>query len=352
MKTTIIKLVRNFGPVGGLENYVWETIKSILDKDYNVVVICNKDYGNQTHPNLTVYESLIRVIKPRWVEALLYSNYVEKTLRTLDVKPNESVIFSHERHWNHDYSVFHGSPYANTRGKPWFKKISIRHFVNVWLEQQQVISGVRKGVIPVSEMLSSDLKHYFDHDNIKIANVIPPAVRKLTVSSFTNEKLDKKIIGFIGYEWKRKGLIFAIQILEKLLSINKDWEFWVISKDTKSVEKKVPAKLKHKIKFLGISNQVGNLLNQFDLLLHPAKAEPYGMVITEALSMKVPVVISDKCGAAQDVTEDRGDILSLKDSDTTWAIRINERLKDGYRGVAFQRDWDTVADEYLSLIKK
>ena len=39
-----------------------------------------------------------------------------------------------------------------------------------------------------------------------------------------------------------------------------------------------------------------------DLLLHPAKREPFGMVVIEAMAAQVPVVISDRCGACDYVS--------------------------------------------------
>jgi glycosyltransferase involved in cell wall biosynthesis len=40
---------------------------------------------------------------------------------------------------------------------------------------------------------------------------------------------------------------------------------------------------------------------QFDLLLHPAPREPFGLVLTEAMAMGVPVVAVDGGGAGEQV---------------------------------------------------
>jgi len=46
--------------------------------------------------------------------------------------------------------------------------------------------------------------------------------------------------------------------------------------------------------------------SEFDVLLHPALAEPYGMVTSEAMAARVPVVISDRCGAESHVAANAG----------------------------------------------
>ena len=43
--------------------------------------------------------------------------------------------------------------------------------------------------------------------------------------------------------------------------------------------------------------------NSIDVLVHPAKLEAFGMVITEALSFGVPVLCSSECGAAEIISE-------------------------------------------------
>jgi len=64
---------------------------------------------------------------------------------------------------------------------------------------------------------------------------------------------------------------------------------------------------------------------KIDVLLHPAKAEPCGMVISEAIAAQVPVVVSDACGAAAQVTEDAGEVVPLTAPLDKWvrAITIN-----------------------------
>ncbi len=59
---------------------------------------------------------------------------------------------------------------------------------------------------------------------------------------------------------------------------------------------------------------------EFAVLLHPGRSEPYGMVICLAMSARVRVVCSDVCGAAAQVMEVAGAILSLVESFDRWGV--------------------------------
>jgi UDP-glucose:(heptosyl)LPS alpha-1,3-glucosyltransferase len=83
-----------------------------------------------------------------------------------------------------------------------------------------------------------------------------------------------------------------------------------------------------------------------DVLLHPAKAEPYGMVIAEAMAARVPVVISDVCGAAEHVTANAGSVLSLDASIDSWARSVEKQLNRREVVPQFDRSWLKVAQEY------
>jgi UDP-glucose:(heptosyl)LPS alpha-1,3-glucosyltransferase len=73
------------------------------------------------------------------------------------------------------------------------------------------------------------------------------------------------------------------------------------------------------------------------------------MVITEALSAGVPVVISDVCGAADDVHAGLGKVLSLQDEASVWAQAVDMQLKKDYSVISYQRSWQDVALEHTPI---
>jgi UDP-glucose:(heptosyl)LPS alpha-1,3-glucosyltransferase len=99
------------------------------------------------------------------------------------------------------------------------------------------------------------------------------------------------------------------------------------------------------IAFLGWQSS-GSFFQDLDLLIHPASSEAYGMVIAEAMACQVPVLVSDACGAAVDVSEDRGTVLSIQNSVSEWAQAGDTLLRNTQPLAGYLRPWAQVAAEY------
>ena len=91
---------------------------------------------------------------------------------------------------------------------------------------------------------------------------------------------------------------------------------------------------------------------EFDVLLHPAISEPYGMVVSEAMAARVPVVVSDACGAATQIAADAGSILPFDASCERWAGEIEKQLCRSDAPPQFVRGWNDVAREYETIYRK
>jgi UDP-glucose:(heptosyl)LPS alpha-1,3-glucosyltransferase len=99
------------------------------------------------------------------------------------------------------------------------------------------------------------------------------------------------------------------------------------------------------IEFLGWQPSA-SIFQELDLLIHPASSEAYGMVIAEAMACQVPVLISDACGAAVDVSVKHGTVLSLHDSLSQWAQAGDALLCNTQSMAGYLRPWTQVAAEY------
>ncbi len=157
------------------------------------------------------------------------------------------------------------------------------------------------------------------------------------------------MVGFVGREWQRKGLPLAVEIVSELRRTRPHLQLWVAGPEEKDVQH-LFAGWQGGYRLLGWSDQAHYA--EFDVLLHPAKAEPYGMVISEAMAACVPVVVSDACGAAAQVTRVAGAVLPLDAPLATWAEAVEKQLCRSESVPQFVRGWSEVAREYETIYRE
>jgi UDP-glucose:(heptosyl)LPS alpha-1,3-glucosyltransferase len=334
-----VHVVRRFGPVGGMERYVWELSTQLQQLGHQVTVICERSYVVKPQ-GITVVELGEVSPRPRWVAALRFDNRFSKWLAS-NPQPN-SIIFSHERISSHDITTFHGSLFATVLEKPWWKLISLRIAMQLFLERRELANSTY--IIPNSNHIKKQLELYYPEFASKLTDPITPGVTSSTVRKFKSVPAKGGVIGFVGKEWKRKGLQFAVEVVQQLQKLRPNLQFVVVG----------PAA--SEVRHLFSSWSGGFVLtewygqvdySQFDVLIHPAKIEPYGMIISEAMAAKVPVVISDFCGASDDVSTEAGSILSLSSSVEDWVKALNRQLSRKNQVPQFVRSWNDVAQEYV-----
>lgn len=341
----IIHIVRKYGPVGGMERYVWETTRELAKLGNRIQVICEINLGGQQE-NITVHELGRMIYRPRW---LYYWRFGRRVQNWLDAHPQPGwLIHSHERVGVHQVTTFHGPPFASVRDKPWWKKISLRVAMQLYMEQREL--RVAKCIVPNSEIISRQLKHYYPEYAHKLTQPVVPGVVPDVARKPRNVPKTGGIIGFVGKEWQRKGLPLAVEIAAQLRSERPQLELWVVGPEEREV-RHLFAGWQGGYRLLGWRNDNAHFC-KIDVLLHPAKAEPYGMVISEAMAARVPVVVSDACGAAAQVGCEAGEVVPLDAPLKHWAAAAAKQLQRIEPPPAFVRGWDVVAREYMSLYDK
>lgn len=135
----------------------------------------------------------------------------------------------------------------------------------------------------------------------------------------------------------------AVQVVRQLQRTRPNLKFVVVGPDASDIHHLFSDWLGGYV-LTGWSEQPG--YTQFDALLHPAKAEPYGMVISEAMGARVPVVISDMCGASTHVAGAAGAVLPLSAPISVWADTLDRQLSRTEPVPQFERSWCAVATEH------
>lgn len=339
----ILHIVRRYGPIGGLERYVWELTHELAALGHQVEVICERCHAQQPF-GIRVHELGEIAPRPRWLSLLRFGRRVA---RWLEQNPHHGfIIHSHERSSAHQVTTCHGPPFATVREKPIWQRISVRVAMQLYLEQRELSTA--HYIVPNSRFIKQQLAHYYPELASKLTAPIVPGVIPQPPRVWQPAAANGGIIGFVGKEWKRKGLPLAVKIVAQLRHQRPNLELWVIGPQPEEV-RHLFADWKGGYRLLGWREQ--SYYHEFDLLLHPAKAEPYGMVISEAMAARVPVVVSDVCGAAPDVSSAAGVVLPLATSLDKWTDSVLEQLRRSDAPPQFVRGWDEVAREYETIYR-
>jgi len=340
----VVQVVRRFGKSGGMERYVWELSHALANQDMKVHILSEEITHLTSHKNIKIH--LVKKVakKPRWLAMLRFSRHVKHWVD--NNSSHDWIIHSHERTSVHHVTTFHGPPFAHIKNKPFWKRISLRVLVWNYLEKRELCSNQVKVVLPNSDLILNDLKYFYPC--VK-GRIFPPAYPGSEDSNFKLTDLNdrKNIVLFIGKEWKRKGLEFSIEILEKMRSKDESIEFWVLGPETQKVEH-LFKNFKGGYKLLGWDDPK-NYLPKARLLIHPAISEPYGMVISEASSFGVPVVISNNCGIANLVTTNSGRVLSLEDNINDWIEACNLEIKRKNFAHKIGKSWRELALDHIKI---
>lgn len=342
-KLKLLHVVRRYGPVGGMERYVWEITRELRDLGHQVEVLCEVCPADKPH-GIVVHELGTIAPRPRWLALLRFGNRVKGWL---EANPHPDwLIHSHERLSLHHITTFHGPPFATIFEKPWWRLVSLRVAMQLFLERRELKTAQR--IVPNSQFIKRQLAHYYPEYACKLTEPVVPGVVAAQLRAERSVPVDGGVIGFVGREWQRKGLMLAVEIVARLRHTRPNLQLWVAGTDAAEVQH-LFAGWQGGYRLLGWSDQAHYA--DFDVLLHPARAEPYGMVISEAMAARVPVVISDVCGAAAQVTPVAGAILPLSASTEEWASAVEEQLRRSDVPPQFERSWKAVAQEYETIYR-
>ena len=226
---TVVQVVRRFGEVGGMESYVWQLSHALVNLGVPVIVLCEE----ALHPHSPEIE-VIRVKKarsrPRWLSLYRFGRRAKKIyLNLLKERPlKKFIVHSHERCDFHHITTFHGPPFAQIREKPFWKRLSIRVLAHLSLERRELLAHSVSKVVPNSELISRSLMRYYPTLSSRLTKAITPGVPRFPKRSAREVDPTGGVVGFIGKEWKRKGLEFFLQVATELAKIRPNIEVIIL----------------------------------------------------------------------------------------------------------------------------
>jgi len=118
------------------------------------------------------------------------------------------------------------------------------------------------------------------------------------------------VIGTVAQVSHRKGIDLLLDTAERLLDSDKKFKFVIVGPKAVGeepyfqsiMERTGKSPLKESVVYLGSRVDIPDILATFDVFFLPARAEPFGMVLIEAMASGVPVVASHVGGIPEIIT--------------------------------------------------
>lgn len=199
----------------------------------------------------------------------------------------------------------HQGPFSMTSGSFWKRN---------WTK---FIMQKANAVLTVSEHLKQEIldTHIYPKQIIVTHNPVDTDLFKLK-----NNQIYKTIL-FVGRLDNFKGALRCVKAFEKIHNQYNDWKFIIIGdgEDYKPIVSFLENNeiLKSKIKLMGQQSKakIADEMQISDFLVFPSKHESFGLVITEALSSGLPVIVGNKTAPKEFVNKQNGILVTYDDID-------------------------------------
>ena len=345
----ILYIVRPFGPLGGMERYVFETAREMVTRGHHVSALCRSvDEASAAASGVHIIRLQPKPAKHGWHDRYVFRDAVTEFLAHAADRTSFDIIHSHENTLEQDITTEHGPCTAyGLRLKPW-KRLDFSARKNLAIERQKFNGPKLKALVSCAQRVQNIAVREYPHLDRKITKVITPAYTYLKPVS-KDPAQRSRVLGFIGRDWKRKGLPKALEIFSALRREDSSWRMLIAGCPADSLPTNLVRALPEGAELLGRADPQ-DFFGRIDLLVHPANDEPFGMVVSEALTCGVPVVFSDQCGAADHLRSEGLRILPIGAPVMDWA-----RACAQLAGKAFSpppsRTWSDVAAEHEELYR-
>lgn len=320
---------KNFNKLGGIERYLVELVDNLskIDKGIDIELYVNK-YDEALLKDIDGYIKVNKIKsleKPSFFSSLSFcinsskaniKNSISHAHGTAIFKADIVTAHSCHKAW-YIYSV------KNVIGfKEKMKKIlNPSHYATMMIEKIQYSNKKLKKVIAISNVVKQELINFYGVDE-KIIEVIYNGTNvdefnPINIKKYRNEIRQKHninnddiVISFVGAEFRRKGLKYILQAMEKINM--KNLKLMVIGGDKSDefIDLANNLGLIENIIFVGKSKEVEKYYAASDMFVFPTVYEAFGQVITEAMATGIPVITSKYAGAAE-IARDNYDILLL-----------------------------------------
>jgi UDP-glucose:(heptosyl)LPS alpha-1,3-glucosyltransferase len=342
-KLKVAVLIRHYNRSGGgAERYCVELTERLAD--IHDVDVFSQNISEHSD-NIKFHKIKQWVKRPRFINQLLFSWMTRKA-----TQGKYDIVHSHDMTTHANIHTLH-VPCVRTK---WTKTTGIKKILRwtvtllsprkigyLWLEYKQMQIKKDRHLISVSEYLSRNILENYPklkehitiaHPGIEQNNTLDKQNIQQDFRQANNIAEDAFIFLFIAHRFKQKGLQTVIHALEQLN--NQNIHVVVVGNGNKNEINFQSEEVQSNIHFIGVVNKMDQVYPVADALIHPTLGDTYGMVVLEAMSHKLPVIVSDSefCGFSEHIVDGEAILLHTPNN----AIEISEKINLLYSNTNLQ----------------
>ena len=298
MKTRLAIVTRNFSKIGGgAESLSVSLATSMLDECDITVVSQGFDQSPALFKHLQVPKLPFRT---RWINQLWFSWHTKRITRA-----GFDVVHSYENVTHGDVqTVSVKTVHASLKQRGMSKvriALSPRLQAYLWLEKKRLCSPGHHSVF-VSQFVHDETLQIMP--GMASSSVIPPGVdiparvltaaEKMTARISLGLKPDLMTVGFVGHDFKKKGLgtlLKGAALLPFHMQIAVFGNTAQADRYTDLVQALGAGK---SCRFMGVVGNMPTAYAAMDCLAHPTTQDVFPMVLLEAMAQHVPVVTTNE----------------------------------------------------------
>jgi glycosyltransferase involved in cell wall biosynthesis len=316
-------VVKEFSPYGGLELYTYQLIKGLLAAGLKITVLCEENKADFTHSNLSIhllpkpnkYLSKWQMLKHQWQIAsnvlaqigpfdLIHSQH-------FPVKGAHVVTFHNHTVERISKAGYLWEQIINSLKSKLIPAYKLRYFIDESLCEQA------KCIIFPAKVMHED--YYSCYSFLKSENkpyvVAYPGISKIVNTKSEQTNKDSFNFLFVGRGKQKKGLDTLFAALKKLKQKNPSHLFHLyIAGLSQKFFDLLCLKLQdisNNVSYLGFQKDMEQIYKKTNAIVVPAKLEPFGMAITEAMQYGLIPIISRVSGVSE-LLENKKDALILE----------------------------------------
>ncbi|RME73611.1 MAG: glycosyltransferase family 1 protein [Planctomycetota bacterium] len=319
----------HFARSGGVEGYLHRLTEGLLERGWEVDVVCRKARSDLRHPRLRVHE--IPVLRlSRSLRAWSFARRSHRRLVALDRERHYDAIHAFTKNAYYcdvfrdgggchlDYRAGYLDRFERGRwGRLWHR---IAPYDRVLLRIERLRFGVDRGQIVYanSHWVREQIARRYDalpperlrvlHNPVDLERFHPrrrEAGRRALEKIAAQTPRAERWFVFVGHDYQRKGLA---ELLAGFARLEKDggalcpWRLFVAGRERRPERFRAQAQtlgIGARLHWLGPRADVPDLLAGADVLALPTHFDAYPNVVPEAFASGTPALVSRETGAAE-----------------------------------------------------